>query len=40
MGGGGGIDRCCMGVSLGVCASVDVCAMQVLKRCSASAKEV
>ena len=29
-----------MGVSPVVCASVDVCAVQVLKRCSVSAKEV
>ena len=29
-----------MGVSPVVCASVDVCAVQVLKRCSASAEEV
>ena len=33
-------DRCCMGVSPVVCASVDVCAVQVLKRCSLSAEEV
>ena len=38
--GGDEDDRCCIGVSLVVCASVDICAVQVLKRCRVEAMHV
>ena len=33
-------DRCCMGVGSMVCTNVDVCVVQVLKRCRAEAVHV